>query len=296
MPKRSKAAQQQSLFSTEEPEANPTRPYDLHSQILTGTSAFTADGWSGTFYPVGMKPAQYLGFYATKFRTVEVDSTFYGTPKVSTVESWNQKTPSDFTFAVKVPQIITHEKVLRDCDAEFDEFIETMSLLGNKLGPIVFQFPQFDKWAFKSSVEFIDRFRLFLKRLSDLTALRFVIEIRNHDWLDAAFMNLLREHNVALALTDTSFMPRPWEITEPLDLITADFVYVRWLGDRKGIETQTTTWDKTIVDRTPELTNWVQLFRQFVSRNLKVYAYANNHYAGHGPGTVKLFWELYDKG
>jgi len=90
---------------------------------------------------------------------------------------------------------------------------------------------------------------------------------------------VLREHNVALALTDTSFMPRPWEMKDTFDLITADFAYVRWLGDRKGIEKQTTTWDKTVVDRREDLTNWVELFRRFVARNLKVFAYSNNHYA-----------------
>ena len=60
------------------------------------------------------------------------------------------------------------------------------------------------------------------------------MEIRNKDWLDAEFTDLLREYNVALALTDTSFMPRPWEMKADLDLITADFAYIRWLGDRKG--------------------------------------------------------------
>jgi len=90
-------------------------------------------------------------------------------------------------------------------------------------------------------------------------------------------------------------MPRPWEFKEKFDFITTDFVYVRWLGDRKGIEERTKTWDKTVVDRNGDLVNWVELFRQFLSRNLKVFAYANNHYAGNGPNTVKLFWELYDR-
>ena len=70
---------------------------------------------------------------------------------------------------------------------------------------------------------------------------------------------------------------------------------MRWLGDRKGIEKQTRIWDKAIIDRGKELTNWVKLFRTFVSRNLKIFAYANNHYAGHGPATVKLFMDLWDK-
>jgi uncharacterized protein YecE (DUF72 family) len=67
------------------------------------------------------------------------------------------------------------------------------------------------------------------------------------------------------------------------------------LGDRKGIEKQTTTWDKPVVDRREDLSKWVELFRMFVARNLKIFAYANNHYAGHGPATVKLFMDLWNK-
>ena len=90
-------------------------------------------------------------------------------------------------------------------------------------------------------------------------------------------------------------MPRPWEFNQKVDFVTADFTYVRWLGDRKGIEEQTKTWDKTVVDRAKDLTKWAELLRQSISRNLTVFAYANNHYAGHGPATVKLFWELYNR-
>lgn len=124
------------------------------TNIFLGTSAFTAAGWEGSFYPKGMRSRDFLSYYATQFATVEVDSTFYGTPKPSTVNSWNEKTPADFIFAAKVPQVITHEKVLAGCEPEFDEFIETMSLLGDKLGPLVFQFPKFDKSAFKNSDDF----------------------------------------------------------------------------------------------------------------------------------------------
>jgi uncharacterized protein YecE (DUF72 family) len=74
-------------------------------QILVGTSAFTAAGWEGSFYPAGMKPSEYLSYYATKFDTVEVDSTFYRTPALSTVQGWYAKTPPGFVFAAKVPQI-----------------------------------------------------------------------------------------------------------------------------------------------------------------------------------------------
>jgi uncharacterized protein YecE (DUF72 family) len=262
--------------------------------LYLGTSAFTAAGWQGSFYPPGMQSREFLTHYATKFRTVEVDSTFYGTPSVSTVTAWNEKTPDDFVFAAKVPQVITHEKVLVDCDAEFEEFIGRMKLLGEKLGPLVFQFPHFDQLQFKSASEFLPRLRSFLQKLRDIP-LKFVIEIRNRQWLDERFADALRDYKVALALTDTSFLPRPWEIKEKFDLVTADFVYVRWLGNRKEIEKQTMTWDKTIIDRSQDLKNWAELFRQFMRRELKIYAYANNHYAGNGPGTVKLFWDTWQK-
>jgi uncharacterized protein YecE (DUF72 family) len=264
------------------------------ANLYLGTSSFTADGWAGSFYPKSMQPRGYLAHYAKTFRTVEIDSTFYATPSEATVSNWYERTPADFVFAVKVPQVITHEKVLQDCDKEFEEFKSRMELLGEKLGPILFQFPYFSGKQFRNVNEFVRRLELFLKKTQAI-GWKFAIEIRNEKLLDSRLTEMLREHNAALTLTDTSFLPRPWEMTAKCDLVTADFVYVRWLGNRKDIEKQTATWDKTVVDRTEDLANWVQLFRQIMKRDLKVYAYANNHYAGNGPNTVKLFWDTWKR-
>jgi uncharacterized protein YecE (DUF72 family) len=92
------------------------RQYSLPG-ILLGTSAFTANGWEGSFYPPGMKSRDFLSYYATQFSAVEVDSTFYGCPSTNTVNNWSARTPEDFIFCVKVSQIITHEKALVDCDS-----------------------------------------------------------------------------------------------------------------------------------------------------------------------------------
>ncbi|MGB7729475.1 MAG: DUF72 domain-containing protein [Candidatus Acidiferrum sp.] len=267
------------------------------SHILLGTSAFQAAGWSGSFYPVGMKSDDYLGYYASKFRTVEIDSTYYGTPAASTVENWYRKTPPDFIFAAKVPQAVTHTKMLVDCEAEFIEFVDRMSLLKEKLGLLLLQFPRFTQYEFKTGTDFLTRLRPFLKKLPEMLTSKLTVEIRNKNWMNAEFLDTLREHKVALALTDTSFMPRPWELKEPLDLISSDFGYVRWLGNRKAIETHTTIWDKTIIDRTDDLRNWVQLCRQFVAdRKVKrLFLFGNNHYQGHGPDTVKTFWQLWNE-
>jgi uncharacterized protein YecE (DUF72 family) len=270
------------------------RPYSLPG-ILLGTSSFTANGWQGTFYPSGMKSRDFLSYYATQFLTVEVDSTFYGCPSPSTVSNWAARTPDDFLFAVKVPQVITHEKVLVDCVPEFAEFVKTMDLLGPKLGPLVFQFPSFDKWKFPKQDNFLAVLIPFFKQLP--AGHSYVVEIRNEKWLDAKLADVLKEHNVALALTDTSFVPRPWEMKEKFDLLTADFAYVRWLGDRKGIEKVTKNWVKPIVDRSGDLKSWVDLLKQMVNTRkiLKLFAFANNHYAGHAPATVKLFKDLWSQ-
>jgi uncharacterized protein YecE (DUF72 family) len=226
---------------------------------------------------------------------VELDNTFYRTPAVSTVKGWAAKTPAEFIFAAKVPQIITHEKILVDCEDDLNPFLKAMDELGDKLGPLLFQFGYFNRTKFKSQAEFLALLKPFLKRLPK--NYRFAMEIRNKSWIDARYVDLLREHGVAMALIDQSWVPRPWEMTGKLDLVTADFGYVRWLGDRKGIEEQTKSWDKTIVDRKPEMKNWVELFRSMMTNKkvLKIFAFANNHYAGHGPATVRMFWELWDE-
>ena len=260
------------------------------SWLYIGTSAFTAAGWEGSFYPAGMKPADYLTYYATKFNSVEVDSTFYRTPSAATVNGWARKTPDGFIFSVKVPQVITHEKMLTGAEAEFKLFVDTMDLLGEKLGPLVLQFPYFNRTKFKSGGEFTKLLTIFMKKLP--RGHKFAVEIRNKSWLDARFADALRSCNVALVLQDHAWMPRPTALFEKFDPITADFTYIRWLGDRKGIEERTKTWDTVIVDRTQELAEWVEIVRKVHKRRIQIFVYANNHYAGHAPETVEQFQHM----
>jgi uncharacterized protein YecE (DUF72 family) len=263
------------------------------ARIRLGTSSFTAPGWQGSFYPVGMKSSEYLSFYAEHFDTVEVDSTFYACPSTSTVKGWESKTPNTFRFSVKVPRTITHEKVLVDCDPEFDEFVQTMDTLDEKLGPMVLQFPFFNTQLFQTPIQFMSRLKAFFKNLPRLGGHRFAVEIRNKWWLTARLADLLREYNVALVLQDQSWMPQPNELKEKFDPITADFTYIRWLGDRKGIEEMTKSFDKTVVDRTNELSGWVDFCQQIQKRGITQYVYANNHFSGHAPAAIKQFRDLW---
>jgi uncharacterized protein YecE (DUF72 family) len=167
-----------------------------------------------------------------------------------------------------------------------------MDCLGDdKLGPMQLQFPYFNKTVFKSGTEFVTRLRGFLKKLPK--GYRFAVEIRNKAWLDARLADLLREYSVALALINQVWMPRPAQWFEKFDPITADFTYVRFLGDRKGIEEQTKVWDRVIVDRNAELSEWADILAKVHKRKIQIFCYANNHFAGYGPATVEMFSKLW---
>jgi uncharacterized protein YecE (DUF72 family) len=264
------------------------RPFEVKG-VRIGTSAFTAAGWPGSFYPANMKPRDYLSYYSTKFNSVEIDSTFYACPPVERFNTWYEATPADFVFSLKVPQTITHEKCLNDCDREFEEFATRAHLLDDKLGPLLLQFGYFGS-IFEDSSQFCKRLRSFLQKYSDST-IRFAVEIRNKDWLTAEFADILREYKVALVLQDQSWMPTPDGMA--FDYLTADFTYVRLLGDRKGIERQTKTWDKVIVNRTKELWNWLDICQRAAKRGVSVFFYVNNHYAGFAPATVEQFVKMW---
>lgn len=265
---------------------------DRFSLLHLGTSSFTAKGWEGTFYPKKTSSREYLTCYAKRFDTLEIDATFYAIPSPSTVNAWNAKTPPHFRFALKAPQQITHERILVDAEPVLREFLSVIEPLGPKLAVVLLQFPYFGRNAFSSSAEFLARLKPFVEALPDQP--RFAIEIRNKSWLVPPVLDLLCKHNIALALIDHPFMPRPSQYAK-IDPITTDFTYIRWLGDRKEIEEHTTTWDKTIVDRTKDLQEWAELCQIFLRRKIRIYGYANNHYGGFAPGTVRIFEKLMGK-
>jgi uncharacterized protein YecE (DUF72 family) len=183
----------------------------MAGEIRLGTSSFTADGWNGAFYPKGMKSTDYLRYYSNRFDTVEVDSTFYRCPTMEAVHNWALKTPPGFIFSLKVPQTITHQKILVDCEKDFEEFVGAARVLDDKLGPMVFQFPFFNDSVFSSPVQFVSRLQAFFKKLPG-KGHQFAVEIRNKYWLKPRLLDLLRENNVALVLQDQSWMPRPKEL------------------------------------------------------------------------------------
>ena len=127
------------------------------SQLFLGTSSWTADGWVGSFYPKGTKPVDFLQYYSRHFNCVEIDSTFYRIPTAKTAEQWRERTPKGFVFAAKAPQVITHQKVLVDADDDLKQFLGVMDVLGDKLGPILWQFPYMSRQRFRGLGFFLER-------------------------------------------------------------------------------------------------------------------------------------------
>jgi uncharacterized protein YecE (DUF72 family) len=265
----------------------------LPENLLVGTSSWSNSDWLGSFYPPNLKPGQFIEAYARTFRAVEIDSTYYGAPAPHVVAGWREKTPSGFVFAAKVPGVITHEKILKDCQSEFTTFLRTMELLGDRLGPLLLQFPYFNQNVFPSRRAFEKLLRPFLQALPK--EFKFALEIRNKNWISWDFIELLREHSVAFVLVAQAWMPPIDMLARALDVVTSDFAYARFIGDRKDIEARTQKWDNLLEDKTPEMRVWIDELKKIVGKGVKTYAFFNNHYAGFAPGSVKLFEDLWQQ-
>jgi uncharacterized protein YecE (DUF72 family) len=269
--------------------------------IRIGTSSFSEKDWVGPFYPEGTSPNDFIKLYTQRYDTVEIDSTYYAIPGQRTIDNWVNKTPESFLITAKFPRSIVHggEGAQPDRDAilnpdktyqDRDRFLEVISGLGPRLGPLVIQFPYFNKSVFPSKSEFLNRLDRFLEDLP--TTYRYAVEIRNKWWLTEDYADLLHKHNAALVLVDQAWMPHGDEIEKKFDPVTTDFAYIRLLGDRKEIEAITKHWDKDVIDRTARLERWAKLIARLAAREITTLAYANNHYAGHAPSTVDRLKKL----
>jgi uncharacterized protein YecE (DUF72 family) len=265
-------------------------------RIHYGTSSWSEKSWVGPFYPPGTKPADYLAYYATRFSTVEADTTYYRVPSRDLVRGWARKTPPGFRLAAKFPRSIVHggdgEKpdpsrvLVRDIVGEdVDRFLEAMDELGEKCGPLVVQLPYFDRAAFASLDAFLERLEPFLETLPD--RFRYGVEVRNKSWLVPALADVLRRRRAALVLVDIAYMPHPLDVARAMNVVTADFAYARLIGDRKAIEARTTTFDKVVIDQSSRLERWAELLDELVPQVHDTFVYTNNHYAGHGPETIR---------
>ncbi len=182
--------------------------------IRVGTSGWHYDHWYGSFYPAEVKKNRMLDYYCRRFRTVEINNSFYRLPEKRTFAAWRETAGDGFLFAVKAWRALTHYKKLKDAADPLAEFLDHARGLGDALGPVLFQLPP--RW--KADPERLASFAALIPR-----DVRAAFEFRDESWFDERVYRVLGERNLALCLSDFEGLRAP-------RLPTADFVYVRLHG------------------------------------------------------------------
>jgi uncharacterized protein YecE (DUF72 family) len=173
--------------------------------VRVGTCGWSYKDWAGVFYPEGLPAGDWLSYLAQQFPVVEVDSTFYHSPARKSVEAWRDRTPPGFAFSLKVPQTITHEKVLLHCREEVETFLGAARLLGGQLLCCCLQFGSFNRRKFATLGAFLDRLEPFLAAWpADVPV---AVEVRNQTWMAPELADCLRRHNAVWVLPDQAWMP-----------------------------------------------------------------------------------------
>ena len=213
--------------------------------VRIGISGWRYEGWRGVFYPRGLAHQRELEYASRRFPTIEINGTFYSLQRPEHFQDWYEATPAGFTFAVKGSRFISHMKRLKDIEKPLANFLASgLFNLREKTGPFLWQLPPQFRFDAERLEEFFTllprdaRSALALARRRDARVkgrcrlaidcnrrLRHAIEIRHESFLDPAFVELLRKHDIALVVADTA---GKWPFVED---VTADFVYVRLHGD-----------------------------------------------------------------
>lgn len=228
----------------------------MTGKCLIGTSGWSYGHWIGPFYPEDISADEMLPFYAENFVSVEINSTFYKLPDKEVVKSWRNQTPENFLFAVKANRYITHMKNLKDAEKPVERLIQTVVLLGDKLGPILFQFPT--RWHVN-----LDRLKKFMRVLPE--GYRYVFEMRHPSWYQKEVINVLRRANAALCIQDISGETSPLKDT-------ADFMYIRFHGPEGKYQGR---YQKNVIEK------WGKQIKDWNKKDKTVYAYFNNDYQAH---------------
>jgi uncharacterized protein YecE (DUF72 family) len=230
--------------------------------VRVGTSGWSYKEWKGHFYPEKIAAKDMLRFYAGHFPSCEINNTFYRMPSKSVLEGWAAEVPASFRFVLKASQRITHISRLRDAGDSLNYLLETAAVLGERLGPFLFQLPP--------------NFKLDLPRLRDFLALlpagtRAAFEFRHATWFDDAVYEALRERNVALCIADTG------EDNDAPFVATADWGYLRLRA----------------VDYTDaQLADWIATMRRIGGGWKDAFVFFKHEERGTGPALAKRFEAL----
>jgi uncharacterized protein YecE (DUF72 family) len=228
--------------------------------LYVGTSGYSYKEWKGTFYPEDLPEKQMLHFYGERFRTVEINNTFYRMPKASVLEAWTAEVPADFKFVLKASQRITHMQRLKDADDSLAYLLKVAGVLKEQLGPLLFQLPPYLK-------KDVPRLRDFLQLLPAERCAAF--EFRHQTWFDSEVFELLREHEAVLCIAEAEN-----DLEIPF-VSTADWGYLRLRRPDYG-DKELKDWSKQVRDQ-----GWRE-----------AYIFFKHEEEGKGPAMAKRFLEL----
>jgi uncharacterized protein YecE (DUF72 family) len=241
--------------------------------MRVGCSGWSYEDWLGPFYPKNAKPQDYLGLYSRVFDCVEIDSTFYRAPSPLMVKHWYSSTPEGFTFAPKIPKRITHDQHLENSESYMNHFTTVLGQLHEKLGPLVVQLPP----SFKNPkhLKALTNFITSLDRTK-----KCAIEFRHKSWFDPEVEKLLTSSNVCQIWSVNQYLTTP-------AAVTADFVYLRLVGDRAISE-----FNKVQRDQRGAMKTWAETLQGVGDSVRERFVFFNNHFAGFGPGSANEFRRL----
>lgn len=225
-------------------------------KVFIATSGWHYGHWIGPFYPAGIRKKNLFEYYCTKFDTVEINNSFYRLPEEKTFAHWREATPTGFVFALKASRLITHVKRLKDPQGPLDTFMERANILGEKLGPVLFQLPP--RWRRN-----LERLEGFLNALPPRGM--FAFEFRDPDWFHSDVYALLAEAGAAFCIYDFDFLLSPREVT-------ADFIYIRLHGPAGKYRGQYSE---------DALRDWASFIRGWKKKGKAVYCYFDNDEAGY---------------
>jgi len=252
----------------------------VSARLHFGTSGWNTKDWIGPFYPPGTKTPEMLASYAKVFSSVEVDATYYGIPRASSVETWRERSPDGFRFSLKTPSTVTHERRFVNADTYFGAFLQRIRPLGDKLGVVLIQCPP-DFAPARDS-----RAALFSFMETELSPdFAFALELRDPRWYDDALFAHARANRFTLAVTEGSHSDLALAakivdelVREPL----AEHAYIRWLGDQT-----LPRYDHVQLDRSGSHDAWERMIRSMQTVCSDIYAYASNDYEGFAPATLR---------
>jgi uncharacterized protein YecE (DUF72 family) len=266
-------------------------------RLLVGTSGFSYPDWRGEFYPETLPPKRWLGFYAERFNSVEINLTFYRPASAATLTRWRECTPNAFAFAFKASRVITHDKKLIDCRPELETFARQLAPMGGRLACALFQLPP----SLKAAPERLSAFLDATSEVFESAKFRphLALEFRHPSWYSEETLALLRRHDWTVVVHDMmkaggwaaadetlSVGETTWRFADFLGR-EAPFLYLRFHGPtgcyqgEYGIE---------------RLKRWAPLARLARRRDVLVLAFFNNTMAAAAPRDAAAFEELLRRG